>query len=1222
LSNTWSNIYSPFSFMDHTYGLPSYYIQDNKLYTLHPTTSSSGTSYLGYYNSVTNLWVQEPTITTTNFELLYPNTTTGAGGIIHFKAYNHKSGKIFVDDYNLSSQFDWVLPVVNQVKYISNKRSVFVKVDSTECYSNQDSLIIYAKLLLSGAFNGGNLLINLKHPVINNSILLENLSGIYSSNQQYLYRTYKIHKDKLGYLLSGQSIQGTDTIESFNKFKVNNSIKYAPSQVNINAYPSANICSGSPVGVILSVPSGGCTWYLNGNIIPNQSASSYTATSLGSYTVSIRNSSGCSITTSPIVIQNTPLPTTSISSNGINSICSGSFVVLTSSSIANATGNLTYQWKKDGINIVGATSSTYNATSAGEYTLDVINSNGCQATASPINLTTNLLPTVSISSTQSMNVCSGTAVTLTSNATSNATGNILYQWKKDGIDISGATSATYNPTMSGQYTLEVTNSNGCKAISNASVLVVNLLPTTSISSNGVNSICSGSSVMITSSSIANATGNLTYQWKKGGINIFGATSSTYNATMSGQYTLDVINSNGCQVTSSIIILTTISSPTVSISSAGQTTICAGDSATLTSNVTSNATGNILYQWKKDGIDISNATNSNYTAKTSGQYTLEVTNSNGCKAISNTSVLVINLLPTTSISSNGVNSICSGSFVELTSSSISNATGNLTYQWKKDGINIFGATNPTYNATMSGQYTLEVTNSNGCKATSSVIILTTNSSPTVNISTAGQSTICAGDSVVLTSNATSNATGNILYQWKKDGIDISNATNSNYTAKTSGQYTLEVTNSNGCKAISNTFVLVVNLLPTTSISSNGVNSICSGSSVMLTSSSTGILTYQWKKDGINILGATNPTYNATMSGQYALDVYLISSGCQATSNIINLTTNTLPIVSISAASQTTICAGDSVILTSNVTSNAPGNGLFQWKKDGIPIIKANYSSYIAKTNGQYTLEVTNSNLCQATSSAISLIINSLPIVNISYVGTTLICAGDSATLNSTVIPNASGNSIYQWKKDGINIIGASSSTYNATLRGQYTLDVINSNGCLKSSNSIVILVDTSDIGNIKGDTINIIPNTLYVYSVKNLTNINYNWAIQNGVINAGQGTNKLTVKWFNNSKANLSCVVINNNNCMYSSILAFNINSTGINDIKNSNIKIYPNPTNNIINIEGLNKNENNTIQFFDVQGKLVITKNITEKGTVDLSELNKGVYVIKIGELAQKIVKM
>jgi hypothetical protein len=80
--------------------------------------------------------------------------------------------------------------------------------------------------------------------------------------------------------------------------------------------------------------------------------------------------------------------------------------------------------------------------------------------------------------------------------------------------------------------------------------------------------------------------------------------------------------------------------------------------------------------------------------------------------------------------------------------------------------------------------------------------------------------------------------------------------------------------------------------------------------------------------------------------------------------------------------------------------------------------------------------------------------------------------------------------------------------------------------------------------------------------------------------------------------------------------------TGINDIKNANIKIYPNPTNNVINIEGLNKNENNAIQIFDVQGKLVITKTITEKGRVDLSELNKGVYVIKIGEVAQRIVKM
>jgi surface protein len=81
-------------------------------------------------------------------------------------------------------------------------------------------------------------------------------------------------------------------------------------------------------------------------------------------------------------------------------------------------------------------------------------------------------------------------------------------------------------------------------------------------------------------------------------------------------------------------------------------------------------------------------------------------------------------------------------------------------------------------------------------------------------------------------------------------------------------------------------------------------------------------------------------------------------------------------------------------------------------------------------------------------------------------------------------------------------------------------------------------------------------------------------------------------------------------------------SVGIEEFETSKLKFYPNPTNNIINIEGLTKNENHTIQIFDVQGKLVITKTINEKGTIDLSELNKGVYVIKIGEVAKRIVKM
>jgi hypothetical protein len=122
--------------------------------------------------------------------------------------------------------------------------------------------------------------------------------------------------------------------------------------------------------------------------------------------------------------------------------------------------------------------------------------------------------------------------------------------------------------------------------------------------------------------------------------------------------------------------------------------------------------------------------------------------------------------------------------------------------------------------------------------------------------------------------------------------------------------------------------------------------------------------------------------------------------------------------------------------------------------------------------------------------------------------------------------------------------------------------------------------------------------------------------------SGQGTNAVTVQWLSNGQGSLKCVLINSENCTDTSVLKVNIGTTGINDIKNSKIKIYPNPTNNIINIERLNKNENNNIQIFDMQGKLVITKIFTEKVMIDLSELDNGVYVIKIGEVAQRIVKM
>ena len=150
------------------------------------------------------------------------------------------------------------------------------------------------------------------------------------------------------------------------------------------------------------------------------------------------------------------------------------------------------------------------------------------------------------------------------------------------------------------------------------------------------------------------------------------------------------------------------------------------------------------------------------------------------------------------------------------------------------------------------------------------------------------------------------------------------------------------------------------------------------------------------------------------------------------------------------------------------------------------------------------------------------------------------------------------------------------------------------------------------------------------------NVTYRWQTDIGLgfqylTNAGQYTGAMndTLVVSNLSMANnnqkFRCIVSSSscpNKLISETVTLLVDNNLSVGNIINSNIKIYPNPTNKIINIEGLTKNGNNIIQIFDVQGKLVITKTINEKGTIDLSELNKGVYVIKIGEVAQRIVKI
>ncbi|MEP6485231.1 MAG: carboxypeptidase regulatory-like domain-containing protein [Rudaea sp.] len=261
-------------------------------------------------------------------------------------------------------------------------------------------------------------------------------------------------------------------------------------------------------------------------------------------------------------------------------------------------------------------------------------------------------------------------------------------------------------------------------------------------------------------------------------------------------------------------------PTPTVTPGGTTTFCAGGSVTLTST---SATGN---QWSLSSTPIGGATAQQYIATASGDYTDVITNDNGCmSAPSAVTTVTVNPLPATpTITPGGPTTFCAGGSVTLTSSS---ATGN---QWYLDGNPIGGATDQTYVATASGNYTVQVTDGNSCVSTASAATtVTVNPIPaTPTITPEGPTTFFAGGSVTLDS---SSATGN---QWYLNGNPIGGATNQQYVATASGDYTVTVTNGGCASASSAATTVTVNPSPDLAITkTDGVTTVHPGGSTTYT-----------------------------------------------------------------------------------------------------------------------------------------------------------------------------------------------------------------------------------------------------------------------------------------------------------------------------------------------------------------------------------------------------
>jgi hypothetical protein len=420
-------------------------------------------------------------------------------------------------------------------------------------------------------------------------------------------------------------------------------------------------------------------------------------------------------------------------------VCAGTS---TSFSVSATGTGITYQWRRNSSNITNATTSTLTIASpaAGDAgTYDVVVTNPCgSVTSNSATFVVNTPPAIT-SQPQSQSICVGQPVTFSVVAT--GTG-ISYQWLKNGVNISGATGTSYQIASvaagdAGSYTVTITGTCQPSATSSAATLTVRTPPAITTQPTA-QTTCTGQSATFTV--VATGT-SLTYQWRKGGSAITGATNASYsinNATTGDAGSYDVVVSGACSpsVTSNAVALTVNQSPEITTQPTNQT-VCVGQPVTFMVEATGQG---LTYQWHKDGVDIAGATSASYSIPSvalsdAAGYDVIVNTTSGCASVtSNTAALNVNAAPTITVQPTDKSGVV-GSKIVL---SVSASGNNLNYQWRKGGTAITGANAATFTLNNLQQ-----------SDAGSYDVLVGNSCGNVTSSTAHVTVLAAGAGAVLT-----------------------------------------------------------------------------------------------------------------------------------------------------------------------------------------------------------------------------------------------------------------------------------------------------------------------------------------------------------------------------------------------------------------------------------------------------------------------------------------
>ena len=519
-----------------------------------------------------------------------------------------------------------------------------------------------------------------------------------------------------------------------------------------------------------------------------------------------------------------------------------------------------------------------------------------------------------------------------------------------------------------------------------------------------NSICRNVPIDFTSTSTQSPTA---YSWAFEGGSPASSTQQnpqnvTYTTAGSFDVTLTVTNAFGSHTYSCSNCVTVSADPIVTLTGTNP-----GCNAQATGSITSSisGTGPYTYAWSNG------ATTANLSNVNAGNYSVTVTNSQGCSG-SASAVLTNPASMVLSATTQNVN--CSGSSNGSITLNVTGGTGSKTYLWSN------GATNANLNNIGAGAYSVTVTDAAGCTATGSYTI----TAPAgIVISGNASSVSCFGGNNGSIAVSATGGTGNKNFTWNNG------STGANLSNLVFGAYIVTATDANGCSAsatytVTEPAILAANLLDF-DIACNDLN----GSATVNPTGGTAPYSVNWSN---GITGNNNSNLNA---GNYSVSI-TDNNGCSANASFQITQSASL---SVFLSSENISCNGSSDGQISGSISGGDQNYSYAWSNGATTSSIGNLSA------GSYSLTVTDGAGCTGTASAV---VGEPAAINVIIDANDVTCHGQSNGSAVALVQGGTAPYQYNWNNGSIDEIVEE---LNA---GNITVNVIDANGCAAQAQNII------------------------------------------------------------------------------------------------------------------------------------------------------------------------